>query len=185
MVWGGCCARQAALLFPWKGNIWWAARRGGTAQRRRAAPRERRSAQRRRACGFCAKCRRGRKRDANRFEWQFKAQPSVRAARAAPRCRACVCEGSEAWRADTLVILPEDPHSGRRRAFALASERIRRGAVVSGVREECSPCRTPLRAVPEFQRRTSSSIPLGSQRQARAQAFTRGPPYQPQKAARF
>ena len=41
-----------------------------------------------------------------------KAQPGiarVRAARAAPRCRACACEGSEAWRADTLVFASIEP----------------------------------------------------------------------------
>ena len=77
----------------------------------------------------------------------FKRHSFVRAARAALRFRACACEGSEAWRADTLCCeLRKNPHvllneqSGR---ITLIHRRDYRASA----RKEASDLVAPLRPI--------------------------------------
>ena len=100
----------AALLNPWKRIIWGAARRGGAAQRRRAARATGGSATARVAFLRKVKAGAGAHAMLMRQTVSLKGSASVRAARAALRFRACACEGSEAWRADTLCCVRENPY---------------------------------------------------------------------------
>ena len=100
-----------------------------------------------------------------------KAQPGiarVRAARAAPRCRACACEGSEAWRADTLVFASIEPARTMHRASGPEISLIQRCGGCPSTRTEASDLVAPLRSTAKSQSAPSSA------RGARPAALSQG-----------